>query len=399
MLPAILLMAGLHLWQSVRFGSGSDTVARAEQRMAEQDRGIGIRLDELLRIADSASGNFLPSAVDVNPGTVFFLYDKGRMVRWTDHEPDLPYLLSDTLKDRSLVSLPNGVFWLRIKRAGDRAAVGLFLVRHQYAYENRYLRNEFNPALGLPSGLRSGEGPLLHAPDGSVISSLSNDGFTIEADQPLVSVAWWLAILLLLIGAAYPGALQPRHRTLIALGIILLRIWSAKTELPAYLYATQLFSPSLYASTWFADSLGDLLLNVLVVLTAVTLLPLRLRIGRNAAIILLTSVVAFFLAVDYMVVKGLVLDSRISFNSDDLSSIDLNTVLALLALAVLYLSESVVLLRMFPVSFVRWNVRSAVIILVVVSLFTGLTLNGFTLEKELEERLQVAQRVGMQRDP
>jgi signal transduction histidine kinase len=394
---AVGLAACLLLWQSGRFGAQEEILRRAENRLKELDRTVDSRLTDILR--DTSEQFFRGVLTQKIREASYFLYSGGALYRWTDAEPDLPFLLSDTLKDGSLAELPNGTFWLRMKRKGDLTAVGLLLVRHRYSYENRYLRNDFNPALDLPTGMRSGNGPAFHAPDGSEITTLSTEGFTLSADDTSVTALWWVVILLLLSGIRSWAGSKANRRGKAILVLLLLRGWTLLTGSPAYLYATGLFSPSVYASNWFGNSLGDLLLNALTVLAVASLFPARIRSGKAASRLALSLLFALFLYADFLLVKGLVMDSRISFNIEDLSSVDVHTFIALTCIAFIYTAQVLSLMLFFPSAGWRWNLRYTVAALVSVSVFTAMNLQSFTQEKELEERTQVAQRVGMQRDP
>lgn len=53
-----------------------------------------------------------------------------------------------------------GIFF-QTRAVGDRLLVGLLLVQHQYVLQNKYLNNQFHPALELPENtqLETGTAP------------------------------------------------------------------------------------------------------------------------------------------------------------------------------------------------------------------------------------------------
>src|SRR6185436_19336024 len=143
------------------------------------------------------------------------------------------------------------------------------LIRKQYAYENQYLVNAFNRALHLPryatlsTGSRDGD-LIVHSVTGKQLFAFS----TLEVpDEPLkFDSGSWLYVfsfLLFLVAVMMAGNLLlrvSRWMTFVfTLLIIAARALTIHLHIPDEFYSTPLFSPQLYASSFYFNSLGDLL--------------------------------------------------------------------------------------------------------------------------------------------
>jgi len=404
-----LFAAGVSLlviaWIAGTFPGNSpvEKVRQAEQLFREQDNQLFAQLKESSRGVENFHDEVLHDE-QLKPGMSMFVFDRGSLIKWSDNGPDLEGLSPDTLKDASLLRLPNGIYWQRLIRKDSLTFVGLLLFRHQYTYENRYLQNGFNPILGLPESSTTGAAVDFHGPNGKVIDRiLLPASSTMAISDSWCLILWLGGFILTLTGAFF----FLRRKSVVLRGVAIVLLLAIRgtmlyLQAPVFLYETALFDPALYASSVIFHSLGDFILNGLVVLYGCLLLrsahtSIRRNRAQSAALaVLLAGAVLYF--TDYLI-DGLVADSHISFSIEDLAAADLNTLLGLFGLSFYFLAGGVAITPFLKRCVERLSSRHAFLALLFVTIFTSLEFQRYNERKELNQRLQVAQRVAVQRDP
>ncbi len=355
--------------------------------------------------------DFFVEASANKQGISYYILENGKLVRWSDNEPVLSDSAASGIGDYEHIHLANGEFIGRSTQHGGKKVVGLLLLKHEYAYENRYLKNEFNPAFHLSPWLVATEsqGQELLAPDGSVLFLLQKS--MVEGSSPFDtnSTLYLAGILLLLVSfmIAVRSLLNknPVRAIVFMLSLVILRILMILFKFPDELYYTDLFSPQNYASSFFFNSLGDLLLNALLIACFSTILFLHrsngTSYGTSKYLKILSHLLLLLLAgfLIHSLFQGLVMNSRISFDVSRLSSLGAYTILAFSCMALMMMS--LLLYAVFIFSFstgkqVRFP--GLILLLVFSSFYTALVVNKQNHKKEQESRKLFAQKVDKRQD-
>jgi hypothetical protein len=210
------------------------------------------------------------------PGEVGFRFFRDSVVTaWSDHAP-----VSDTAlfnaRGRHL-ALSDGVYLHAFAARGATSVHALRRVWFRPPFENTYLQNHFDPGFTLNKGVVAEQGPgmgtVVRDADGNVMFRLQwRDDSALPGTRSLVSLICAFAAILCAVAAlwrfaaALPGTAPPLLLFLsVLLGARLATLahgsFDALTSFP-------LFDPSLFASSFFMPSLGDLLINVAVLLCA-----------------------------------------------------------------------------------------------------------------------------------
>jgi len=235
--------------------------------------------------------------------------------------------------------------------------VVLFPVVVLYPLENNYLKSHFaasdyiplNTKIVLPGANNSSAYPV--TVNGTTLFYLQ---FTPAEIQKWIPDPLFLGILVLaLVATMFWIQLMvihlTRNRSYIAgVAVTLAVIITIRTLLYLYgipfnLDALDLFSPRLYASSKYLSSFGDLFINTLCVLWLVIFLirhtpykvycsGIKSKSLRTAIAIVLILVLIRYVFLFVNVIRSLVLDSNISFDVGHFYSINIYTVLGLLAI-------------------------------------------------------------------
>ncbi len=252
------------------------------------------------------------------------------------------------------------------------------LIWYQPPFENRYLKRHFHPSLGVGAGVEAssapGLGPVLRAPgafkggiEAPVMFRLQWSGEEPPPNALTHAKALALCLGLWLLVVALMQWLAQRsdpHRpwwgiVVFAAALIIPRLlvlhldhWTPLDRLP-------LFDPSLFAGPFLLPSLGDLLINLALLVAVCTFARRGLRSASpppKPALALLFSMILLLATTAWMntVLISLVRDSRIPLDLFHVQDLDGMSALALLA-ATLLVAAWVLLAD----GLLRWSVPSA----------------------------------------
>ncbi|HLG33346.1 MAG TPA: ATP-binding protein [Bacteroidia bacterium] len=300
--------------------------------------------------------NFFASQSFTRTGITVLIYDNAELTAWSGNDvtfASIEKLLNDSVR---LVHLPNGWYEMLVREKNNRTAVAFISVFSGYAYQNKYLVNEFNPALGIPAGIalaENGAEEWVRDRDGKTIFGINTDGSLLPVEEkfPVEEAMDMLAIIVLLASCVCIGRIflhrSPLTATGFALGIVAARLAMVSLRFPEALYNTSLFSPAYYASSYFFGSLGDLFLNVAFALAIVLIFFRHERITRFYSslppsrsksifhhVLWTMLIVSTSVAVNYYV-SGLIINSKISFSHNNIFELNGFSVLGFTTIAML----------------------------------------------------------------
>lgn len=269
--------------------------------------------------------------------THFFVFDNQEPVFWSSNNVlPQPNRIKVSVNG-SLFFTGNGWYYLSYRKQNNYLLACLKLVRHQYAIQNEYLQNDFNPSLKMPPGARLFNKPIAGtwAITGKNNAYLFSIGFSNITDKDnsivtavLFAISFFLLFLLLTDVLVFLGR---RHRIsgfFLLLFISVARLWINNVRVPAALFESAIFSPHYYASGYLLNSPGDLFLTVAVITMYILFFYYRVNYtnldqstvtGERsmrwsvmvAGMFLLTFLFSVF--INYLL-SGLVINSQISFN-------------------------------------------------------------------------------------
>lgn len=331
-----------------------------QERLSEAAAELQARLDvAATELAAQAKAALQKDTVPMDEGHALGegglrLYNDSVVTAWTDHAP-----IADAALDSARaahLNLPDGTYLHAFAVKGDRSVHAVQRVWFKPPFQNQYLRDHFDPGFALAKGILAeqgpGLGPVVRDADGKVMLRLQ------WADEPALPGARSLVSLLLALTAIVCAAtalwllalMMPGTwgRVLLFLPVLLGARWAtlahgAFDALTSY----PLFDPSLFASSFFMPSLGDLLINAAVLLCAALFIR---RALQDAAPRLqpwplaIMAVVGLFLCAEGIgsVMIALVHDSSVSLDLFRVQGFDGYSLAALIAIGVLLLGWCIV---------------------------------------------------------
>ena len=222
-------------------------------------------------------------------GLVLLIYENDTLKFWSDNSIAVENWVKEVCLDSKMAKLRNG--WFEVMQPPTNASttktiIGLVLIKNEYPYQNKYLRNEFQKDFAAPA-----ETKLITDSTANTFSSLKTTRiihdyngeylFSLQFNPANNSISFssYLSVFLNLIGfiisilflkkvcLSFTNRISRNSAVLLFIFLILvLRYLSIEFSFPESFYNFDLFGPKIYAdsnSIWLS-SLGDLFINVLL---------------------------------------------------------------------------------------------------------------------------------------
>ncbi|MDR2563837.1 MAG: GHKL domain-containing protein [Prevotellaceae bacterium] len=354
------LFFSLSLWVDKRTNAGL-----TEGRVKEIEKALHSLQNEAYSLVEDAfasmQDSLCPDFDAIWPlemrhkGLALYVFENNSsdLVWWSDNSSSSVEQLIHIDREIKYLNLGNAWYIARRFNFEPFKAIVLILIKTEYYYENRFLKNGFNPVLHFPqntitSPLGTDIGMAIHDLNGIPIFTANTD--VSEGSSFTLSVIFrWAAIfalIIFLIPLLCSARLYRRSRWQVIVSFVVLFalrmfIFFNPTYFKGDLY---LFSPMLYADSSILPSLGDLLLNsifIFIFLAVIFSLPRsKIRKIHPAVWIIFTAIFAIFV---HYIVNSLALNSNISYRMYRMSELGIFTFAAYFIVAMLYVELFLIL--------------------------------------------------------
>ncbi|HEU4718831.1 MAG TPA: HAMP domain-containing sensor histidine kinase [Bacteroidia bacterium] len=371
---AVLMFAAAYLLSLSVSGVRTSTgIPAFERTLHEKEKMLNAEVDSL--VAFSAGKNYdrifteRPERYDAlfrEKGIVLLIYESDTLKFWSDNSVAVENFMKEVCLDDRMAKLKNG--WFEICRKTDdkgRTFIGLLLIRSEYSYQNQYLVNDFQRDFNVPAETylaidAPNSANSIHDSSGNYLFSLvfkstgpPESAQWITVFNLLLNLSGFLFMLLFLrsesdLLSAHTG--KKWAPVLFGGSVLLLRFLAIRTGFPHAFYDLTIFGPKFYgdADSFWNANLGDFLINAFILLYLAAYMTRFLRewkftalkttwkkLAAGTALFLPVSLAAW--AVNSMI-SGLVKNSDISFNVNNLFSLSGYSYCGLLLVALLLAS-------------------------------------------------------------
>jgi len=333
-----------------RYNDPVNTTARLNAKISHIQKEISIELSRLNSNLSSDGFEYLPLFVEdyknefSRNGRIYHLYFRDSLVAWSDNVFPVPELLDQGYSSLSFLKSSNGYYLKEKLFSNDWTIIGLQVIKYNYRFKNELLPQGFFRHLKIPDNTDIAPEDT----DYKVFDSNGNKLFSLSFENTYEPGAIWIFLIFLLFAASYLCLIAALfisyvylirmygHRKWLILffiaDVIVIRAFQFYFKFPGFLHSTELFSPVHFASSNIIPSLGDLLLNTILILQIAFYFfryflgkqikrskPAVLRIG-----ILLIGFAAYFLVFEAtkIVLESLVMNSGIALQFHNLISLD-----------------------------------------------------------------------------
>ena len=292
-----------------------------------------------------------------------FLNDSLRF--WTDNSIDLPIKYSQSNLNNNVVRMNNAWFLVKHIHAKNIDVIGLVLLKHQYSFENEYLKNSFQEDFKLLPSVKISLVSLSYSFDindrqGNFLFSLVpvNTIFSNRIDWQLIGTLYFLSLIFILL-FLIKWFRQIRTQQTNATGIILpviafilfARYLMLEFKYPFQIYSLDFFDPRYFAVSYYFPSLGDFLINALLILFFTLSFFIVFRKGKFirsikqksktlkqfSVFIAFIMLIAFFNLIVYYI-KSLIFNSSITLEAYKILEINTLSITAYFIIAILIAS-------------------------------------------------------------
>jgi len=326
-------------------------------------------------------------------GLVFLIFENDTLCFWTDNTVAVDNHLSQNNFNGQIVQLPNGWFEVVKLQAGKKVLFALILMKREYAYQNKYLTNEFqddfnlNPEVSIKiDNEKTGKRARFRNDEKGTSDVFETEGeylctLVFPSENSENHFLFFFIIFLNLLGFIFSvWFLQAEVDSLadkigqgwavllLTLTIGVLRYLTLGIDFPKVFYDTKLFSPELYgdASYSWLGSLGDLLINAFLLFYLSFFFYREIQIRQEeqkdsfsfwehparkkffGRIFIFFSIFFLFFAsgiINY-VFEGIISNSNIPFTLNDIFSQNIYTYTALLIIGLFFISYFLLLDKM-----------------------------------------------------
>jgi two-component system, NtrC family, nitrogen regulation sensor histidine kinase NtrY len=309
-------------------------------------------LNSLLDFYPDALFGFDYKEIYEQEGIALFIIGSSDLVFWSTNSVPLTNNLEIAWIDEPVIRLQNGWYLSAQITKGDTAYLGLSLIKNEFEHQNQYLKDKFHPDFDLPDDVQitlnqSLSQFLVKDTEGSFICGLNFGKKKYPSFlQKAISILCYLLFFLFALAAFYTLARRSRSKWISLASFIIIaviiRALMIQLNFPGILYELPLFSPVFYATSVVFPSLGDLLINVLLILftSFVYVGFIKPHSNQNSGKWRIIILFIFFLSawlLGYLTI-GLIKNSNIPLNLTNIFELNYLSFIALLICGFLLLS-------------------------------------------------------------
>ena len=326
-------------------------------------------------------------------GIILLIYKNDSLTSWSDNSISFSNIYSESDYENPFIFISNSYYVVKSYRKDNYIVIGLIFIKSEYPYENEFLQNAFQNDFAITSsaeiiteGTRGSNSVYDWNNQYLVTLIFYNELKYPELTRYLPPFFYLLSFLFILLFLKnYIKSIDSGIRknwAIFIVGILFLifRIVQTKYEFPAPVYNLELFGPLPFANSYLIPSLGDLLINTILLIFIIILfntdfyfsdnLTKRKRIGSNPLHIFLFIVLAGYFIYTYFVFESLTNDSGISYEAYKVTGLSAYSFIGLLIFALNLASLVLIIDMIFKVSKDSYSIEKLLFIFTLVFIYT-----------------------------
>ena len=338
-------------------------------------------------------------------GISILVYQNDTLLSWSDNSIAFPDYYDSIFFSSHLLFNCNAWYLSRSYAHKNLTAIGLIQIKREYPYENKYLRNGFHQSFHLPASAVIHETRTDHSYEirnrkEEFVFSISFDGIRKYQfiNQYLPSILYFsgFLVMLLFLSSVLKRFTSKVSRNWFIAGLVVVffvfRIFQTLFRFPAGLYKIELFSPVLFANSELLPSLGDLLLNTILIIYLIIrfnrdfYIPDNLyhskKPNENSLHLVLIIGIVFYYFFVYHIFRSLIINSSISFEVYKITGLSFFSLIGLIIIGLLFTGLVLLVDKMVSVCREKFRIEKLIIIFSLTFIFgiVLLFLSGETLD-------------------
>ncbi len=373
--------------------------ARFQKKLDRQVELLDQTVKNLFR-----SGDIEPFESLRNKGIIILAYRNDSIYNWTDNSIEFPDLYNSAYYEKKLVFNLNTWYVCKTYANLPYRVIGFITLKHEYSEENRFLKSGFQRTFNLPPEIdiypEKKDGALwVNDWNGNFLLSLITAGIPKYQvlRKYLPAILYFLSFIILLqLFTVYmkrlPQGIQ-KNWAITGMGLLFLLFRFSQTifRIPLALYHIELFSPVYFANSELLPSLGDLLLNTIIIFFLIIAFhrDFYIRVKTSATrtrtstlqIICMIFFVGFILYV-YYIFKSLIDNSSISFEAYKLTGLSVFSLVGLIIIGLNFVSVVFILDKIITICKKNTTIEKMIFIFSMVFILSliSLSFSGFRID-------------------
>ena len=306
-------------------------------------------------------------------GFVILIYKNDTLTYWSDNSVPINNIYDENTFKNNFNHFDNGWFEIRKLKSDRQIIIGLLLIKNDYRYQNDYLVNNFQKDFNIPNDATVKTEKCKYnvfSYSNKFLFSINFNKSTIYSENIIsflfiLYLIGFLFFILFLINIYKSFKYLFPNDFLFALSftidVLIIRFLIFYFKIPHILYESKLFSPYYYASSNLLPSLGDLLINSIILLIIsffifknINLNNIRLKKNSiiNYIIIFLSFFITFILfGLFISLYKSLIINSNISLNLNNILNLSYISFISLFIISTLVFSVFFLSLKFCELSY------------------------------------------------
>ncbi len=277
MIITIAIIVGKSLFQPPTMVT---IVNKLEKRIAEKEKTLDVLMQNVKQDIAEKKNLFDEKNTNLfkNQEILLLVYNKDSLIYWSDNAIPLDNINTKETKDQKILKLENGWFIQKVTTVNNNTIVGLILIKHEFIYQNDYLINSFNSDFKVPDNIQINTTKNQHNvfdSTGVFLFSIQKSGSVKISDRVIfLLLLFYLAAFLLFISFLTDifKTIRVLHNksflnsVLLIVFVFIIRAIFFYFKIPTILCTSKLFSPFYYAVASYLPSLGDLIIDISLLL-------------------------------------------------------------------------------------------------------------------------------------
>ena len=358
----IFIFAAIIFDRNFKFGDSEKITKKFQATILEKEEATAKIVTDIFDVFDLFPDQ-TPNTEEINAlitekDVEILVYSKDSLKFWSDNKIPGKIIYDRNLFKNSFTKFKNAYFEIIKLEKNEIKIIGLILIKHEYPYQNKYLLNNFQSDFNVPSETiikNVISDNIIFSKEGEKLFSLkfNNDGKISESNMFFLFFLYLIGFLFFaffLFKLYYCLSFFKKNKVLFfifySLDLIIFKGIIQYFQIPKILYKSKLFDPEIFSYSLIFPSLGDLLINsiILLLISYVVYFAFSRNYNNDSKIkrfLISVFCSAFVFLMFYLLgflSKNLILFSNFSLNINDYFSLDIYSFIGFFTLAILIIS-------------------------------------------------------------
>ncbi len=327
----------------------TNVIAAFNETLNAKENMVATRLEQLMNNDSiiTLSSQICQLTEKILDGISFYEFYNGNLKFWSNSTVSFEMLKN--FKDSSgVIFLKDGFYQYKKLEKGKSVYLGLILIKNEYSIQNNYLKSNLHSSFGISDDVqislkeKSKETAVTDV-NGNFLFSIKINSGNYQSSDGVSIIIYLLGFVLLVL---YLNKILQQHKKYkryaspLTMGVVFIfYLLSTITSIPENIYFQKIFSPTIFGHSLILPSLGHFLIVAVLIIIFTILWVKRYKINHQH--LWFKAIVSMvFIAILNVVFTnwfaGLIINSNINFDVNNLLDLTAYSFIGILIVIVLY---------------------------------------------------------------